>query len=139
MAILKNKQANITLKLPYAQQLLGVDLKLTADGDLEINNLNDISLVAGLENVAQAVFLKLNVEPKGNRYHPEIGVSLPIGEKTVDAYTIRTELLRTLRQDPRLSDVKVQVQVNGNVYFVNLSVSVLGQTLTVPLQFVSEA
>lgn len=137
MAILKNQPGNINAKLPYAQQQLGVDLRLTAEGDLEINNLNDISLIAGIENVAQAVFLKLNVEPLGNRYHPAIGVNLPIGEKSVDATQLRMEILTSLRQDDRLQDPTVRVQVSGNVYLVDITAKILSQTLSIPLQFVA--
>lgn len=137
MAILKNQPGNINAKLPYAQQQLGVDLRLTDSGDLEINNLNDISLIAGIENVAQAVYLKLNVEPLGNRYHPEIGVNLPIGDKTTDATQLRMEILSSLRQDNRLQDVTVKVQVSGSVYLVDIQVKVLSQTLSVPLQFIA--
>lgn len=138
MAIFNNKLANINSRLPYAQQRLGVDLKLSPTGDLEVNNLNDISLIAGLENVAQALKTKIGVEPLGNRYHPAIGVNLPIGEKSVSAISLRTELIRTLRQDPRIDNIQVKVQVSGNVYLVDISCSIQGQDVSIPLQFVSE-
>lgn len=139
MAILKNKQANITLKLPYAQQQLGVDLKISSNGDLEINNLSDISLVAGLYNVAQAIGGLLSTEAGENRYHPSLGINAPIGEKTVSAFALRQDILNTLRQDPRLDDIQVKVENYNNVYLVTITLTVLGQQLSVPLQFVSES
>ena len=78
MTILRGKDSFITKNLTELERNLGVDLKLTSDGDLELSNLNDIKLIAGAENAAQAVFIKLNVEPGSLLYHPEIGTDLQV-------------------------------------------------------------
>ena len=125
MTILKNKEYQITKDLPHSEKELGVDLKLDTSSDLEVNNLSDIALVAGINNVSQATFVKLSTETRGNRYHPAIGVEYPIGEKTVGAVNLRFDILRSLRQDPRYGKVDVKVEVNGNVYLITINLSVL--------------
>ena len=138
MTILRNKETNINKDLPFAEKQLGVDLKLTADNDLELNNFGDFALIAGVSNAAQAVKLKLSTEPSGNRIHPLIGVDYPVGSKTVEALSLRFDILRSLRQDDRFDDVQVSVQVDGNVYFINIRLSLLANQIDIPLQFVSQ-
>lgn len=138
MTILKNKERNITRSLPFAEKQLGVDLKLTGDNDLEMNNLQDFTLIAGVPNVAQATGVKLKTEANGNRYHANVGVDYPIGDKTVNAIGLRFDILRSLRQDTRFDDVQVKVEVDGNVYFININLTILGTQIDVPLQFVAQ-
>ena len=125
----------ITKNLTEAEKNIGVDLKLTSTGDLELSNLGDIKLIAGGANAAQAVKTRLLTEPGGLLFHPEIGTDLQIGEKVVSAFEIQTQIIKSLSQDPRFENVDATVQIDGNVVFVNLSVSIVDTGLTVPLQF----
>ena len=138
MTILKNKERNITVDLPFAEKELGVDIKLTSDNDLELNNLQDFSLIAGVPNVAQATANKLKTEPNGNTYHPLVGVNYPIGQKTTNALGLRFDILRSLRQDSRFQDIKVKVEVDGNIYLITVNLTILGNSIEVPLQFISQ-
>lgn len=134
--IIRGPQSNITKNLSEAEKQLGVDLKLNKDGDLELNNLNDFRLVAGGANAGQAARIKLQVEPGGLVYHPAIGANLQVGEKTKDAFQIKTSITKSLLQDPRFEDVDTKVQVNGNVAFVNIRITLASSGLQIPLQFV---
>lgn len=138
MTILNNKERNITKNLPHVEKILGVDIKLNKNNDLEVNNLQDFSAIAGVPNVAQATAIKLKTESNGNRYHPKIGVDYPIGEKSTNALGLRFDILRSLRQDGRFDDINVKVEVDGNTYLIIINLSLLGTEIQVPLQFVDQ-
>lgn len=135
MPILRGPENALTKNMSELEKSLGVDLKINQDGDLELNNLNDFSLVAGVQNAAQAVYLKLNVEPGGLVYHPELGTSLQIGEKTKSAIEIKAQILKSLSKDPRFDSVDARVQVLGDVVLVELKVTLANTGIEVPLQF----
>lgn len=133
--ILRGKETNITRNLSEVEKQLGVDLKLNQDGDLEISNLGDFKLIAGAENAAQALTLKLSIKPGGLVYHPSIGVDLQIGEKITNAVQIKTQLLKSLTQDERFQDPKVNVTILGNTVIIDMSVVIANTGKSVPLQF----
>ena len=54
MPILRGPENALTKGMTELEKSLGVDLKVNPDGDLELNNLNDFSLVSGAQNAAQA-------------------------------------------------------------------------------------
>lgn len=125
----------LTRNLTEVERQFGVDLKLTPEGDLELNNLNDFKLVYGVANVAQALVLKLFTEPGGLVFHPEIGTDLKIGEKTVSALEIQTQIIRSLSQDPRIENVRAKVQIDGQTVFVDIYVILANTGQEVPLKF----
>ena len=133
--ILRKPDSKITKDLTEVEKQLGVDLKLTQDGDLELSNLNDFKLTAGVQNAAQAVYLKLFIEPGGLLYHPEIGTDLQIGEKTSNALDIQAQIIRSLVKDTRFSDVRASVQIVDQTIFVDLFVTIANTGQEVPLKF----
>ena len=135
MPILRGPENALTKNLSELEKSLGVDLKLNADGDLDLSNLSDFKLVAGVQNAAQAVYLKLNIEPGGLVYHPELGTSLQVGEKTKDAFTIKSQIVKSLSRDPRFDSVTVKVNVLGDVILVDLRVTLANTGIEVPLAF----
>ena len=135
MPILRGPENALTKGMTELEKSLGVDLKINQDGDLELNNLNDFSLVASVQNAAQAVYLKLNIEPGGLVYHPELGTSLQVGEKTKNAIEIKAQILKSLSKDPRFDSVDARVQVLGDVVLVDLRVTLANTGIEVPLQF----
>jgi hypothetical protein len=138
MAILRNKDYPITINLTEAEKALGVDLKLTKEGDLELNNLQDMELIAGGSNAAQAVRLKLETEVGALPFHPELGTDLLVGSKTVSAVDIKAQITRSLLKDPRITKVESVVDVIGNTILVDLRITLKNTGLEVPLKFVVE-
>ena len=135
--IIRGKEFAITADLTEAEKQMGVDLKVNQDGDLQLNNLSDFELIAGGSNAAQAARLKLQIEPGGLVYHPSIGTDLQIGEKTKDAFAIKTQIIKSLSQDPRFERVSSSVTVRGNVIFVEVSLVLANTGVQVPFQFVA--
>jgi hypothetical protein len=134
MGVLRNKQYNITKGLSQTEKDLGVDLKINADGDLEISNLKDLKLVAGASNAAQALRLKLEIEQGSLPLHPGIGTNLQTGEKTKDAFLIKTSVLSSILVDPRFQDARVNVSVLGGVYVLDIFVRIRNTDNEVPIQ-----
>lgn len=135
MPILRGPDNAVTKGMSELEKSLGVDLKVNKDGDLELGNTGDLKVVAGASNAAQAVYLKLNVEPGGLVYHPELGTSLQVGEKTKSAIEIKAQILKSLSKDPRFDSVDAKVQVLGDVVLVDLRVTLANTGIEVPLQF----
>lgn len=133
--LIRNKEYNITRGLSEAERSLGVDLKISEGGDLEMSNLKDFKLVAGGQNAAQAVRLKLEIEPGGLVYHPEIGTNLRIGEKSASAFEIKMQILNSLSTDERFENVTANVTVLGGTVVVDLRVTLKNTGLEIPLQF----
>ncbi len=133
--ILRGPVNSLTKNMSELEKSLGVDLKINQDGDLELNNLNDFKLIAGTQNAAQAVYLKLSIEPGGLVYHPELGTSLQVGEKTKNAIEIKAQILKSLSKDPRFDSVDAKVNVLGDVILVDLRVILANTGIEVPLQF----
>jgi hypothetical protein len=138
LTILRNRELNISSNLSESEKQLGIDLQLNGDFDLQLNNLEDFEAVASYDNVAQALSIKLQTEPGENRYAPQIGISLPIGTKTTNALDLKLQIIRSLGQDPRLSDIDAFVQISGNIYFINIKAKILNRDINVPLQFAIE-
>jgi len=135
MSILRGPDNHLTKTMTEFEKSLGVDLKLTPDGDLELSNLNDIKLVSGAANAAQAIFIKLNIEPGALVYHPDIGTNLQVGNKTKNALAIKVQVLNSLLKDPRFSNVDANINVLGDIVLVDLRVTLANTGIEVPLQF----
>lgn len=136
MSVIRNKQYNITKGMSQTEKDMGVDLKINADGDLEMSNLKDLKLIAGVNNAAQALRLKLEVESGSLPYHPSIGTQLQIGEKTKDAFAIKTSVLNSILLDPRFISARVNVTVQGNAYLLDIFVTLKNTDQETPLQLV---
>jgi len=134
MSVIKNKQYNITKGLSQTEKDMGVDLELNADGDIKMSNLKDFKLVAGVNNAAQALRLKLEVEKGSLPYHPGIGTDLQIGEKTKNAFALKLSILNSILQDPRFVNARVNVTVNGSFYLLDIFVTLKNTDQEVPLQ-----
>lgn len=137
--ILRGPDFPITAHLSELEKSLGVDLKINQDGDLELNNLNDIKLVAGVQNAAQAIFIRLSLEVGSLLYHPELGTDLQVGSKTKDALSIKVQVLKSITSDQRFDNVDAVIRVLGDVVMTDLRVSLANTGITVPLQFATPA
>lgn len=135
MPVIRSAESPITKTLTEQERQLGVDLKLTNTNDLELNNLNDFKLIAGGANAAQAIKVRLGIEPRGLLFHPEIGTDLMIGEKTKDAFLIKTQIIQSLSQDQRFENVDASVTIQGGFVFADIRVALINTGLEVPLQF----
>ena len=95
-------EISITDGLSQVEKNIGVDLRVNDERDLVLSNGGDLEAVAGAENMAQAIILRLFYEKGELINNPEIGVGLIVGSKANDLNTIRDDIIRSLTQDPRI-------------------------------------
>jgi hypothetical protein len=104
----------LTEDMSQLEKSLGVDLKLSPNFDLVLSNSGDFELVAGADNMAQAVVLKLSYE-KGDVIHaPTIGASTVPGRKFPPLTEIKDDIIRTLLQDVRIQRVEDLALLQNN-------------------------
>lgn len=121
----KGKEINAIKDLNEIQRSLGVDLKVTADFDLALGNNDDLQIVAGADNMAQATFLKLVYEKGDVLTAPELGVGLIIGSKIRNLDTIKDAIVSSMLQDPRIeniTDLALNRQGSGIAITFNLHI-----------------
>jgi hypothetical protein len=97
---------HLTKDLDVVEKSLGVDFEVTKEFDLVLSNSGDISLVAGVQNLAQAIVLKLGYEKGELIEHPSLGVGVQVGSKFKSLENIRDSLLKTISQDSRIASVQ---------------------------------
>jgi hypothetical protein len=138
-SILKKGSSKISESLSVFERNLGVDLQLTSDNDLSVNqSAQDLDLFAGLNNIAQALRIKLGLERDDLMYHPEIGVDMQVGQKTIyTAEEIIDQIESCLLQDQRLQSVdSIQIERDSSTVKLFLKVSLKRFNKVVPLQLV---
>jgi hypothetical protein len=118
--------------LPFINKTLGIDLKLTSNYDLDFTNSNDINLISGLDNLQQAVLLKLFYEKGDLLQHPEIGIGLDVGDKVPSLTQVQSAIINSVLADPR-----VQTLTNLNISQLNdalsITFNVIPKNFNVPL------
>lgn len=100
------KDIKTTRGLSELEKSLGTDLKLTPDFDLSLSNSNDLEVVSGASNLAQAVILKLSYEKGEVMRYPEMGANLTPGRKFPPVEAIKDGLTNTLLQDTRIERIE---------------------------------
>lgn len=137
MGVRRNIDYNITKFLSETEKNFGVDIRVTEDYDLSISNTRDIDLVAGIENMSQAVLLKLFLEPGSLKRHRQIGADLQIGEKSVELGVVRNQVVNSLSSDSRVETIPfVGLEQEGNQIVVNLVLTLrkLNQPVGIPIR-----
>lgn len=123
-----------TARDPY-----GCDLALDSDGNLIIRENNDFALVCGIENIKQAIDLRLNTEIGSLIKQSAYGISAQAGFAGSDMAVryLKMAIRNTLIQDPRIDSVdNVIVALDADALRISMSVSVVGyeKSLPVPLE-----
>ena len=97
----------LTRGLSQVEKNLGVDLRINGETyDLILTNAGDLQAIAGAGNMAQAVLTRLRYEKGELLTNPQIGVGLVVGTKARDLNSIRDDIIRSLKQDPRIEDLE---------------------------------
>lgn len=114
----------------------GVDLLLTASGDLVVTPDGDGRLAVGLTNIVQKVRIVLNT-PRGSlRHHPEFGFPIQVGDSTADlsAQDILTICQELFKGDPTFSGVEsAAILKDGPVVKISLGVGIAGTSQVIPV------
>lgn len=114
------------------------DLRLTADGDLDLSrSLSDAALVHGEDNLSQALINRLRTNLRELPYQPDYGLETIIGaqnnDRTKEALTL--EIIGQLSADERVALVSdVVIVTEGDTAHAELNiVSILGDSVNMIL------
>jgi hypothetical protein len=138
----KNKEFEITRLLNEAEKNLGVDIRLNNNNDLATSNTGDLDLIAGIDNMSQAIIVKLLLEPGSLQRHPEIGTGLEIGRKSSNARLseIRRNIVSSFSSDLRVEAIPVlDIIQEGNTIYINMMVKLTSLEQPVPLPITLQA
>lgn len=131
-----NRESFLTQDLTEVERNLGIDLKLNENFDLELNNRNDLNLIRGIDNAAQALILKLSIGKKELLDHPDIGVGLQVGEKAPPLIQVQTDIIQTLSQDPRFEKLEdLQITREGSTFNIKFLIKIKNVDVPVPVDF----
>jgi hypothetical protein len=133
--VTNGKEYNITKDMQPFEKAFGVDFVLTEDFDIAISNTGDLDLLAGYENLGQALGLRILLDKGSLKRHRGIGTLLAIGEKaTANAEDIRIQLEESINSDPRIDTIPfTEVNVEGNVTRIKMVLNVKDVDMPIPL------
>jgi hypothetical protein len=135
-SVVKNVQYNITSKMQQAERDLGVDIRLTEDADLAIASNKDLDLVAGVDNLVQAILIKILIERGSLKRHPQIGTNLELGTKlrSKGLQALRREISDSLNSDNRVESVPfIRLNQEGGTITAEIFVKIKEIDQPVPL------
>lgn len=131
----KGKETAASRNLDEVLKSLGVDFRVTSDFDLALGNNDDLQVVAGADNMAQAVFLKLVYEKGDVLNFPEIGVGLVIGSKSPSLDRVKDALTSSLLQDPRIQNITdMSLIKDGSAIYLSFNLNIKKVDLPVPVR-----
>jgi len=115
----------------------GIDLLLTASGDLVINSDGSTPLAYGLTNLIQKVKLALGTRRGTLLHHPGYGIGIKVGTSTADlsALDIKQSFEQFFKDDPGYSGVEsVSVRKYANTVTVRANVGLAATGQFVPVE-----
>lgn len=131
----KGAENKLIKGLTELERSMGVDFKVDKNFDLILSNSGDLELVAGTDNLAQAVIIKLSYERGDVIRHPTMGVGLNPGSKFPALQKIKDDLVRTLLQDSRIERVSGLSLVQENsALSISLTIKVKQIDIPIPIK-----
>lgn len=127
----------ISQGLSAIEKGFGIDIQLTDDYDIAVSNTGDVKLVAGTQNVAQGLLVKLLLEVGALKRHPEIGGGLEVGGKALHLSQTLDQVRRSLEKDNRVQSVIfAEIRQAGSSVFLNMILTLknVDQPVAIPLK-----
>jgi hypothetical protein len=128
-----------TKSLPQDLKRMGVDLAISVDNDLVLDNNGDFKLVYGLNNATQAAKLKFEIILGELIRNPTSGIQEIIGKYNNNELTqsIMTTIIESaLGGDDRFNGINgLGMVVLNNATYINVSLALAGSNTAIPLTF----
>ena len=115
-----------------------IDWLLTDDGDVAINQLGDFRLANGLNNLVQALKIKIRTQKGTLMRHLDFGLGLEHGISLADieAGDVIAAMNKMVLDDPRFSGIeRIDIRINGPTLSVDMSVKIANGSGVVPITF----
>lgn len=124
----------LTQNMSPTELSLGCDLKLSPDFDLVLTNSGDFELVAGADNMGQAVLIKLSYTPGEVILYPQLGAGVVPGKKFPALADIKDGVVNTLLQDNRIQRVEdLGIVRDGSLLSLKFNLRIKNVDLPVPI------
>jgi hypothetical protein len=129
---------NITKFMQESEKNLGTDIRIDKNGDLAVSNAKDLDLLAGIENMVQAIGIRLYIEKGGLKRHLTIGTDLQVGVKLRKGalQEIREQIVSSFSSDPRIDSIPfIQLTQEASTTKINMLLKLrdLEQPVPVPI------
>jgi len=129
-----------------AKRILGTDLQLSAlsgpgnlfDIPLDVEGgSTDVKLVAGIQNLRQALLIRLTTERGRDLLYQNLGLERIVAVRVpgIDSEIIRLRITQAIEDDPRILNVR-EIRVSGSsadAVEVDVDAEVIGLSGTTPL------
>jgi hypothetical protein len=115
-----------------------VDWLLDDNGDVAINSMGDFRLANGLNNLVQALKLKISIQKSSLLRHPEFGVGISPGVSVADITSgdIFNDLNKLITDDPRFSGIeRLDIKISGPTITIDMAVSIANGSGIIPISF----
>lgn len=123
---------------PNLTKVSKVDFLLTDDFDIALNSLGDFRLANGLNNLVQALKLKIRTNKNTLLRHLDYGLGLTHGISVADIETgnLAESLNQMIQSDPRFSSIsRLTFRLTGSTLAIDMSVNVANSSGIVPITF----
>jgi uncharacterized protein YoxC len=122
-----------------ARNPYGSDIKIDEDGRIVVLESNDVALISGIENVKQAINLRLATEVGSMIKQTAFGLAAQPGlaGTTMTLKYVRMSLKDALLQDSRIEDISnLSVTSEADRLSVSMDISIVGYDTTLPVDVV---
>ena len=117
----------------------GTDIKLDENGNMILYESGDTYLITGLDNIKQAINIRLSTIQGSLIKQSAIGIASGAGlaGTRLSLSYLRMSIKQTLIEDPRIADVKnIALRMNGSAIHVSLEVVPAAYKMTLPVDVV---
>lgn len=117
----------------------GTDIKVDSSGNMVLNESNDTALIGGVENVIQAIDIRLGTLTGSMIKQTAFGLMTNIGMAGTDQAInyLKMNLQNSLIQDPRIQTVSnIRVTIKGDTIQLGADVKLIGRDETIPISTV---
>jgi len=115
-----------------------IDWLLTDDGDLAINKLGDFRLANGLNNLVQALKIKVRTKKGTLMRHLDFGLGIEHGISIADieAGDVIDAMNKMIEDDPRFSGIeRIDIRLYGSTLTIDMAVNIANGSGVVPVTF----
>lgn len=123
-----------TIRDPY-----GSDIKIDSDGNIIIQESNDVALISGIGNVRQAIDLRLNTAIGSMLKQTAYGITAQAGfaGTTMAIRYLKLAIRSTVIQDPRVASVNnMIVTLGSDTLNISMNIGIVGADMTLPVSLV---
>ena len=114
----------------------GTDIQLDSEGGIVIQENNDVALVSGIENVQQAIDLKLQTTTGSMIKQSAYGIVAQAGfaGETMALRYMKMAIRAALIQDPRIEAVRnLLVSLESDTVYISMDIDILGAETSLPV------